>query len=267
MEFTLSVGQRFQLRIETQKNLPKPRIRWKLYSSEHSVYNLTGEDKEFAVGAPKYLVDRDEPVDGADDNPVLDGEKLIPFFDKKTGLGTLRVFCEISYGDNTYISSVIAISRFQGDGYIGKLTEIFNLPYVLGSALLNVGGQTSADARQGADCSHFIIYGRRREGANIPYVNPKDLLPYLEFIDDFQGFKEGVAFGRHGPIIMTPELLKKGLLLHFGNHVAAIYRNSGHGDVLTGDTLVVHQLEGPAEITTFAVMAAKYAQIRVMTFR
>jgi hypothetical protein len=66
---------------------------------------------------------------------------------------------------------------------------------------------------------------------------------------------------------MTPALLRKGLLLHFGKHVAAVYGNGGKSDALTGDTLVVHQLEGPPEFTTFGAMAAKYAQIRVMTFR
>jgi hypothetical protein len=266
-EFTLAAEQRFQLKVGTRKLLPGAQIRWKVLSPEHSAYNLTGENKEFAIGAPRYIVDRDLPVDSADDHAVLTDEQLMPFFDKKTALGTLRVFCEITDGTNTYISNVVTISRFRGNGYLGKLTEIFNLPYVLGSALLNVDGQTSADARQGADCSHFIIYGRRREGANIPYVNPKDLLPYLELIDEFQGFKDGVAYGRHGPIQVTPALLKRGLLLHFGNHMAAVYGPSGQDDVLTGDTLVVHQLEGPPEITTFAVMAAKYYRIRVMTFR
>lgn len=266
-EFTLAAEQRFQLEIRTRKRLPAAQIRWKVLSPEHGAYNLTGENKEFAIGAPRYIVDRDVSVDMADDHAVLTDEQLMPFFDRKTAFGTLRVFCEITEGANTYISNVVTISRFRGDGYLGKLTEIFNLPYVLGSALLNVDGRTSADARQGADCSHFIIYGRRREGANIPYVNPKDLLPYLELLDEFQGFKDGVAFGRHGPIRVTPELLKRGLLLHFGNHVAAVYGQSGHDCVLTGDTLVVHQLDGPPEVTTFAVMAAKYARIRVMTFR
>jgi hypothetical protein len=66
---------------------------------------------------------------------------------------------------------------------------------------------------------------------------------------------------------MTPELLKKGLLLHFGNHMAAVYGNADHSVALTGETLVVHQLEGPPEIIPFAAMAAKYKIIRVMTFR
>jgi hypothetical protein len=266
-KFTFAAGQSYQLKVAILKTLPQVRIRWRILSAEHRVYNLTGVDEKFAVGAPKYIVDREEAVEAADDNAVLDGKQLAPFFDKKTGLGTLRVYCEVRVGEDIYLSNVVRLTRFQGDGFLGKLTEIFNLPYVYGSALLNFEGQSSADARQGADCSHFIIYGRRREGTNIPYVNPKDLLPYLELLDEFQGFKDGVAFGRNGPIMITPELLKKGLLLHFGNHVAAVYSKSGHGNVLTGDTLVVHQLEGPPEITTFSVMAAKYAQIRVMTFK
>lgn len=265
--FTFAAGQSYRLSIETPKTAPKPQIHWRILSAEHSVYNLIGVDEEFAVGAPKYIVEQEEAVEKADDSPVLDGELLTLFFDKKTGLGTLRVYCEVRIGKDVYLSDVVRLTRYRGDGYLGKLTEIFNLPYVYGSALLNFDGQRSADARQGADCSHFIIYGRRREGVNIPYVNPGDLLPYLQPIDEFQGFQKGVAFGRDGPIILNPALLKKGVLLHFGNHVAAIYSNSGHDEVLTGDTLVVHQLEGPPEITTFAVMAAKYKQIRVMTFR
>jgi hypothetical protein len=260
-EFTFAAGKRFQLAIEKPGSHPPPRVRWMVLSSAHPMYNLAGEDQGFANGAPRYMVDREEPVDGAGGSAELDGEKLIPFFDKKTGLGTLRVFCEATYGEDVYLSSVIR------GGYTGKLTEIFNLPYVYGSALLMSGGRISADARQGADCSHFIIYGRRREGANVPYVNPKDLLPYLELIDEFQGFENGVAVGLHGTIVMTPALLDKGLLLHFGKHVAAVYGNGGKSSLLTGDTLVVHQLEGPPEITTFGAMAAKYAQVRVMTFR
>ncbi len=256
-EFTFAAGREFRLTVEA----PGARIRWNVLSSAHAMYNLTGEDQGFANGAPRFLLDREEPLEAGE------GEKLLPFFDKATGLGTLRVFCEATYSGEVYLSSVIRLSRYRGEGYVGKLTEIFNLPYVYGSALLNSGGRTGADARLGADCSNFIIYGKRREGANIPYVNPGELLPYLQLLDEFLGFEDGVAMGRHGAIAVEPELVKRGLLLHFGKHVAAVYGDGGESAVLTRDTPVVHQLEGPPEITTFGAMAAKYPQIRVMTFR
>ena len=91
------------------------------------------------------------------------------------------------------------------------------------------------------------------------------MLPYLELIDEFTGFHNGIAYGRRGPIAITPELIRNGLLLHFGKHVAAVYQD--HQGVLNEKTLVVHQLETYPEITTFGAFAQRYKQIRIMTFK
>ncbi len=232
------------------------RVRWKVLVPAHEKYNLTNEEEGFAAGASKFLLFDERIVPAADGLTELDDTMLQPFFDRKTGWGTIRVFCEASAGRQTYSSNVMRLSRYKGDGYLGKLTEIFNLPYVYGSAMLQEDGKTSADARYGADCSNFIIYGLRREGRNIPYVNPKDLLRYLVEVDEFSGFRDGVAFGRQGPI-----RLESGLLLHFGSHVAAVFEDTG---ILNQQTQVVHQLETYPAITTFGAMARKYKRIRIM---
>jgi hypothetical protein len=247
----IPADQPFRVKLENYKG---GQIQWKVLVPAHARYNLTNGNQSFAAGAPKFLTYVEKSIPAADGLSEIDDALLIPFLDPKTGLGTLRVFCELRTGS----SNVIRFSRYKGDHYLGKLTEIFNLPYVYGSAMLRV------DARYGADCANFIVYGRRREGWNIPYVNPKDLLPYLEGLDEFVGFQNGVAYGRNGAIRLTPALLKNGLLLHFGNHVAAVYED--HEGSLTEQTRVVHQLETYPEITTFGAMARKYKQIRVMTF-
>jgi hypothetical protein len=257
----IPADRQFRIKLENYKG---GQIHWKVLVPAYDKYNLTNGNQGFAAGAPKYLSYREKPVPAADGLSELDGALLIPFLDTKTGLGTLRVFCEVRVGPETYSSNVVRFSRYQGDNYLGKLTEIFNLPYVYGSAMLRADGKTSADARYGADCANFIVYGRRREGWNIPYVNPKDLLPHLEELDEFKGFQDGLAYGRHGPIQLTPALLKNGLLLHFGKHVAAVYED--HEGALTEQTRVVHQLETYPEITTFGAMARRYKQIRIMTF-
>ena len=257
----IPAGKPFRVTLENYKS---GQIHWKVLVPAHDRYNLTNEDQGFAAGAPKLLSYEEKPIPAADGLSELDGSLLIPFLDPKTGLGTLRVFSEVRVGSEAYTSNIVRFSRFKGDNYLGKLTEIFNLPYVYGSAILRADGKVSADARYGADCANFIIYGRRREGWNIPHVNPKDLLTYLKELDEFTGFQNGIADGRHGAIHLTPDLLKNGLLLHFGRHVAAIYED--HGDVLTEQTRVVHQLETYPEITTFGAMARKYRQIRIMTF-
>lgn len=228
-------------------------------------YNLAGERQGFADSAPKYLMYKEVEVPAANGQLDVDGKTFIPLLDRRTGWGTLRVFCEVGEGHHIFRSNVICFSRYGGNGYTGNLTEIFNLPYVFGSGLLRVQGKVSADALYGADCSNFIIYGKRREGWNIPYVDPKDLLPYLDFINDFEGFQGEVAYGRQGPISITPELVDRGLLLHLGKHVAAVFE--ADGGFLTKRTRVVHQLESYPEITTFGALAQKYKQIRIMTFK
>ena len=266
-EFTVSEDGTFKFAIQNLENLLHAEFRWHVLSAERKVYNLTEEDQGFANGAPKYIVYRDNVVDAGSGNGELEGAKLVPFFDNVTGLGTVRLYCEIKSGSNVYFSEVIRLSRYRGSGYIGKLTEIFNLPYVYGSGLLNDNGRISADARQGADCSHFIVYGRRRSGAEIPYVDPKELLPYLQQIDEVRFVKNGIAYGQDGPIAIPEDLWQRGLLLFLGKHVAAVYDEPGKTGVLNTKTQIVHQLEGPPEIITFGAIAAKYKRIRVMTFR
>ena len=266
-EFIVAANHAFKLVVENHGNWPQSKFRWHVLTAEHTVYNLTEGDQGYADGAPKYIVYRDDVVSADNATGELDGAKLLPFLDKATGLGTVRLFCEIRSGDDIYLSELTRLSRYEGTGYIGKLTEIFNLPYVYGSGLLNDEGKISADARQGADCSHFIIYGRRRSGAEIPYADPKELLPYLRQVDEFKFLENGIAYGRNGPIAIPADLWERGLLLFLGKHVAAVYQEPGKASVLNAKTLIVHQLEGPPEITMFGAIVAKYKRIRVMTFR
>ncbi len=260
-------GAPFHLEIENAPDLAGIAVRWKVVVAESTQYNLTGQQQGFADGAPPYLRYRDVPLSEANGLIEIDGAALLPFLDAKTGLGALRIYCEAGSGDGVYLSSMVSFSRFLGDGYVGKLTEIFNLPYVYGSASIRSGGAAGADARFGADCSNFVIYGRRREGWAIPYLNPKELLPYLQELDSVQALRDGVAYGAHGPIRMTPDLLKAGLLLHCGRHIVAVYGDPVLRGVLHESTPVVHQLGGVPEITTLGAIAARYRQIRVMTWR
>ncbi|HEY3840066.1 MAG TPA: hypothetical protein VGL72_26020 [Bryobacteraceae bacterium] len=245
------------------KSIPKAgvqgrTIRWKALLPARTTYNLTGEAQGFADRSPKYVTYIETPIEGTDNLPQLTEDQLIPYLDPKTGLGTLRIYSEVSDGTGTWLSGIMLVTRTTGRGYPARLTEIFNLPYVYGSALLN------PDTRNGADCAGFIIYGRRREGAAIPYVNPQGLLPYLEELDEFQSYRNDIAQGRNGAIIITDDLLARGMLLHFGKHIAAIYEGAGQ---LKKTTKVVHQLEGYPEITTFDAMTKKYPRIQIMTFK
>jgi len=265
--YELEAEQSFRLQIENLTLSPEKQIRWKILAAPLEKYNLSDVDQGFAEGASRFLLLKEKTVDAASNLLDVKSALLLPFFDRRTGWGTIRIFAEVQNGRNIYVSNILRISRFRGDGYSGKLTEIFNLPYIYGSAKLRIDGKPGADSQYGADCSNFIIYGKRRSGVPNPYLNPKDLLPFLESVEDFVEFRNGVAYGRNGPIRINSALLKDGLLLHFGKHIAAIFDNGRAGEVLTEDTPVIHQLETYPEIIPFRVMAAKYRQIRIMKFK
>lgn len=258
----VTAGRPFSIHLE---NAGAHDVRWTLLSADRKIYNLFGQKDGFAGGASRFVRYVERSLPALAGRSTLTAADLIPCFDRATGWGTLRLYCQVSDGTDVWASNVLCISRRKDDSFLGYLTEIFNLPYVYGSALLHADGRQSADARYGADCAHFIIYGKRRQGGAIPYVNPRGLLRYLRPLDEFGGFRKGVAYGRRGPIALTRAMLDAGVLLHFGKHVAAVFE---HGEgVLTERTRVVHQLEDCPRLTTFGEMARRYKRIRVMTFR
>ena len=248
----VSVDQPFRIDLKSEGS-PK----WKVLLPGGPRYNLAGADQGFADQAPRYIVYREKTF--AQGKRSLDVQDLLPFLDPRTGWGTVRVSCEV--GDS--LSNQVCLSRFQGEGFPGKLSEIFNLPYIYGSALLKSDGKVSADARYGADCAHFLIYARRRMGDRLAYLNPKELLPFLVETDEFRRFRGGLAEGVRGPMRVTPEEVSQGVLLHFGQHVAALMESG----VLSENSRVAHQLEGVPEVIPLSALIKKYPSFRLMRFK
>ena len=68
-----------------------------------------------------------------------------------------------------------------------------------------VGHQT--DLRVCVDCAELAIYGKRRQGFNIPYCGPRGINNYLEEI--------------------SPDSIFNGCIVHFGDQVDVIYSDEG----------------------------------------
>ncbi len=246
-------------------NTPNLHISWKALLPAEKSMNITKRNYGYADDTLKAIRFDEKTVIG--NSMELKGESLAAAFDSKTGLGTARIFMEVSDGPNTYQSNILCISRFKGQGYLGKLTEVFNLPYVLGSSLIKDGGNIGADAKYGADCSNFIIYGQRRLGKKIPYLNPYQLRPYLIELDDVSHFMNGIAYGRKGKVSINDELIENGLLLHFGSHIVAVYRDNEPKNALDYNDLIIHQLEDYPEIIPLKDLRQIDSSFQVMKFK
>lgn len=96
--------------------------------------------------------------------PNLNGKKLV------------LLETEIITGPDNYIFSVWDHSSFtnyrvsirRSDDYVGYITELLGTPFVYTPRYVKGAGHQT-DNGLGADCIAVIIYGKRREGLDIPY--------------------------------------------------------------------------------------------------
>lgn len=104
-------------------------------------------------------------------------------------------------------------------------------------------------------------------GYDIPYVNPRQLQAYLNEVDAVTGFHRGLTMGRRGPVRIDRNTIANGLLLHFGNHLAAFYRDNPPINVLDAGDLVAHQLEDYPRIVTPRDLQQAKRGFKLMRFR
>jgi hypothetical protein len=128
----------------------------------------------------------------------------------------------------------------RGDGYVGLLTELLGVPFVLGPGTVpGLGHQT--DLRLGADCVALVIYGRRRLGERVPYVAPSLLRRWLRPVASAPALIRA-----DGTVAYLPGV-REGDVLHFGFQTAVLSRDLPPVGQLDRGDLVLHSYHRLAE--------------------
>jgi len=133
----------------------------------------------------------------------------------------------------------------ESDDYLGYLTELLRTPFIIPPmTIAGTGHQT--DLRMGADCAELAIYGKRREGFDIPYGGPKGI---CKFLDTLQGKAEA------------------GCILHFGAQVSVLYQDKGIPGAIDDDDLVIESYGSGAKIVPFRHCAFYGRPYRLFTWK
>lgn len=225
------------------------KIEWLALVPQYAQCNLMGSSGRrfgFATDAParprwRAIALTNEASDlHNSDGRTLSLDRLKPFFDSTFGYGSVRVKARV-YGRSGVVreTDAMAIRRFSGTGFRAAITEQFGLPYLFGSGTLRSGTKTGPETGWGSDCANFIIYALRRNGHRIPWGDPKALRRFLNPV---------AAPGRPGETPFTPDDLENGLIIHLGNHVAALMEDRPPLGILDGGDQVAHHLEGMPEV-------------------
>ena len=122
---------------------------------------------------------------------------------------------------------VIQIVKRDTNDYVGLLEEMIHVPFVMPPRLLYQGHQT--DLRLAVDCAELAIYGKRRQGYNIPYCGPKKIVDYLN----------------------ETYSIKRGTVINFGFQISVVYKDKGIIGKLDSQDLLIHAYKDKVEIISF----------------
>jgi len=225
------------------------RVEWIALTPEHVRCNLGAERADeigFASGAPPRPRWRATTL--RQHGRSLPMEALRTFFDGRTGCGAIRLQARVEVNNRIRETPAIEVRRLAGAGFRAALTEQFGLPYLFGSGNLRDGTNTGPETGWGADCANFLVYALRRQGRQIPWCNPRQLKKYLEPVM----LKAGAGEAKFGE-----EDAAEGLIIHFGNHVAALLEDRPPIGTLDATDVVAHQLEGVPEMLSLGELLAR----------
>ncbi|NLV68922.1 MAG: hypothetical protein GXY14_14730 [Spirochaetes bacterium] len=241
-------------------------ISWYTFRPQFSSYNIS-PGNFFAANDPSVIYFKPVKISNLLPGRSVNSEDLARYFNPDNSCGAVHLFCIVTDNNNSYISEKIIITQRLDDTYTGFLTEQMNLPYIFGGTLLRIDDQYSADLLYGAECSTFLIYGKRASGKKLLYGDPSRLLDQSRVLYKHVTFKKGIACYGKSPVQINAGIVKNGLILHFGLHVAALYTDNEPYGILDDNDLVIHQLEGYPEIIPLLKLRKNRSLNYITTFK
>lgn len=235
------------------------RVRWFARQPAAVCYNLLPDvdlGKGFTRGAGPWVRDRRSFLKETEDG-ALAAETWRHLLDPVTGWGRVKIEAEVETSQGWEPAPVVELRVIAGDGFRAGLSEQFGLPYVFGASFYGEGDSDGADTGIGNDCANFLIHAWRRTGRGLSWGNPAQLRKRLRPLASDVGVQDKVPF--------SADDFRNGLVIDFGNHVAALWEDREPVGVLDPQDIVVHHLSGVPERTTLLELSKSRPHFAVRT--
>jgi len=201
--------------------------------------------------------------------------------DTHAGAGTMAFKVAIKVGFSNLASAgkeslnrggldkhVPRIAFRRDDSYIGRLTELFNTPYIWGSAGVPPKLH-QAERLIGSDCADFIVYGARRLGKEIPYRGSWHIPEVAKVIYEAEKID---AKGRYltkakKTIPISDSGVQIGDLLLFHGHVGALAEDRKPVGILDINDIMIHTYWAPPDEQPISETAYAEAKVRILRWK
>lgn len=220
------------------------KVRWFILEPANAAYDLWPETrlgKNFATSPGRWIYETRRSLGETLDLSLSAGKW------KPKGPGRTRIQAEVETSDGWLPTPPIEIRFTEGSGLHASLSECFGMPYAFGIAGVVDAGLTGVETGWGSDCSNFLIHAWRRNGLAIPWGDPGRLRSNLSTLAEQLTVADR-------PAILTDDI-RHGLVIDFGQHVAALWEDREPVGKLDGNDLVAHHLGGFPEIVTLSELA------------
>jgi len=235
-------GAASDLRVEGGPPGHVRRVTWLRWTPAAWSYNVLPElpaGKVFAGTAPPVMDYRSDVI-ARTGSVALPAEEWLRALPGPDHSGVLRVSAELETGEGITHTARIEIRRGVGTGFRAGLSEQFGLPYVFGAGFLRENGLRGPDTGVGNDCANFLVSAWRRSGLRMPWSNPAQLRGHLSPVARGARAADRFAIPEDAP--------ERGLVIHLGSHVAALWEDRPPLGTLGLEDQVVHHLGGAPEV-------------------
>lgn len=219
------------------------RVRWHRLDASRVAYDLWPETrlgKGFANSPGRWVYEKTmgEPMVTSDLQLAMDREMV----------GRSRWFAEVETSEGWIPTQVCELRVADGDGFRGALSECFGMPYVFGISTVDDENGSGVNSGWGSDCANFLVYAWLRNGVRMPWGDPGMLRKKLVTLAESQSVGDGFS--------ITDEKIEKGLVVDFGNHVAAVWEDREPLGRLDAGDRMIHHLGGLPVIVRLGELAA-----------
>lgn len=160
-------------------------------------------------------------------------------------------------------TNVVGFSRRPSEHLEGIALELGGLPFVL-NPLGEPAELHQTERRAGMDCTSTFVYAMRRLGADVPYVGPASVWPYLRRLTP-----RSVAVNEEGVFVngREPVQARPGDFLHFGNQLSLLVQDRWPFGVLDGHDILVQSWKSSPRAVSIRESGYAASQATLVRFR